>query len=234
MIKTTAETDAWHVAYGQWARKRFYGYQTRYLERVKELASEIGAKSGMVVAPLMDYVNDVEPLMDFDALPDLLLEFVVKLEKPEERRRFEEERKMQQTRALLANAPTGLPKVESPQELRDRAITVLGGLYAFLIDRGQDPCQPRNPNDTGLESYPDDARIKGTFPARFRDHFSVIEDGANRYGFWNEISFLFAGSRERVSTLHDVDNANDVRLLINTMSDLVRAIDSKHQRRDIP
>jgi hypothetical protein len=118
MAKINAETDSWHVAYGQWARKRLYGYETRYLGRVKEIAGEIGAQSGMVVAHLMEYVNNVEPLMDFDALPDLLSEFVAKLEKPEERRRLEEERKMQQARALLANAPTGPPKVESPQELR--------------------------------------------------------------------------------------------------------------------
>lgn len=101
MIKRNAEADAWHVAYGEWARRRLYGYQSRYLRRVEEIANEIGAKSGMVIAPLLEYVNDVKPLMDFDALPDILAGFVAKLEKPEERRRFEEERRMQETRALL-------------------------------------------------------------------------------------------------------------------------------------
>lgn len=230
--RITAETDAWNVAYGQWVRKRLYGYQQRYLARVKGIANEIGAKSGMVVAPLMEYVNDPEPLIDFDALPDILSGFVAKLEKPEERLRFEQERKMQQTRALIANTPTGPPKVESPQELRDRTIAVLGGLYAFLIDMDLNPCQPREHSYTGLESYPDDARIKGAFPVRFRDHLSVIEDGAKRYGFWNVISFSFAGSRESVSTLQgDAGNANDVHSLIDTLINLARAIESKHKGR---
>jgi hypothetical protein len=230
MIKRTTEAHTWTVAHGEWARKRLYGYQTRYIEKVGKLANEIGAESGMVMAPLMLYVKDVKPLIDFDALPDLLLEFVVKLEKPEERRRLEEKRKMQEKLALQANTPTGLQRIESPQELRDRAIAVMGGLYAFLIDRGHDPCEPRSTNNTGLESYPDDTRIKGVFPERFREHFSTIEDGAGRYGFWETISFSFADSRERISTLDvDVNNAHDVRSLINTLGELVRAIGGKHR-----
>lgn len=233
MAKRTADVNAWHVAYGEWARKRLYGYQAHYLEGVKKVANEIGAESGIVVAPLMRYIADVKPNIDFDALPDLLLEFLIELEKPEEARRLEAERKMQEKQALLTDKSNGFARIEGPQGLKYRAVAVMGGLYAFLIEKGYDPCGLRDDSYAGLDSGPEGTRIKDAFPERFRDHLSIIEDGADRYGFWEAVSFSFANSRERVSTLHgDVNSANGVRSVINTLSDLVRAIDSKHQRKD--
>jgi hypothetical protein len=89
-------------------------------------------------------------------------------------------------------------------------------------------CQLRNPNDSGLESTPDDARTKTALPERFKDHMSAVEEGANGFGFWGAITFSFGSSIGTVTRLAgDVNNAYDVLSLVDALRDLIRAIDSK-------
>jgi hypothetical protein len=114
-------------------------------------------------------------------------------------------------------------KIGSPQELRHYAITTIGDLYEFLIDLDDDPRKPRDRSGCGVESAPEVERIKSAFPGRFRNPLSIIEVGADRYGFWKAMSFKFYGSSEMVSRLKgEVNNADDVHRLIDALIDLGR------------
>jgi hypothetical protein len=123
----------------------------------------------------------------------------------------------------------------TPQELRGGVVSLLGGLYALLIDNGDNPCPPEEPWKTGLEDRnPDQPYIKAAFTERFSDQLSAIADGADRNGFWEIISFALAGVRERTLMLDgDVRNGDDVRSRIAILKELLQAIDRKYSRRSL-
>jgi hypothetical protein len=67
--------------YSQWARKITYRYRGEFADRVPAVMVSLGQTTGMVVTDLEPYTKEVRPGYDFRQLLDLLLGFVVKLEK---------------------------------------------------------------------------------------------------------------------------------------------------------
>jgi hypothetical protein len=73
--------SAWMEEYSQWARKITYRYRGEFADRVPAVMVSLGQTTGMVVTDLEPYTKEVRPGYDFRQLLDLLLGFVVKLEK---------------------------------------------------------------------------------------------------------------------------------------------------------
>jgi hypothetical protein len=123
----------------------------------------------------------------------------------------------------------------TPAQLRGGVVSLLGGLYALLIDNGDDPCGLPDYRDGGPGSRnPEQAYVKAAFTDRFSDQLSAIADGANRNGFWEIISFALSGVKERTLMLDgDVRNGDDVRSRIDILKDLLQAIDRKYSRRSL-
>jgi hypothetical protein len=122
---------------------------------------------------------------------------------------------------------------QDPQELRSNVISLLGGLYAFLLDHGEDPFRLREYEYAGMGEPEVQPPIKAAFAKQFKDQMIAVEEAANNLGLWKTISLSFYGVG-RVSVLdRDVLNADDVRGRIDALRKLLEALDSKYKSRHL-
>jgi hypothetical protein len=75
------ESDEWMKEYSEWARKVIYSYRQHFAGRVKKFRDALGASTGLVVVSLDTYTTDIRPGEDFYRLRDVLLGFLIELDK---------------------------------------------------------------------------------------------------------------------------------------------------------